>query len=504
MYIKLKADKDAYITNRIIKNVRKTSSNVGEAGTLDLFKLYGYTTSGSTPNVELSRILLHYDLTRLRTLHTARKIDISSPSFNVKLKLFDVYGGQPTPKQFTVAVHPLSHSFDEGQGRDVAQYSDRDVCNFLTGSALGGLWSSEGCNYGGGLPGGVDYVTASVNVLAGTSLAQTQLFATGEEDLDVDVTLIVSATIAGLLPDEGYRIAFSTTNEGDTHSYFVKRFASRHAHDESKHPQLIVRFDDSIQDDSTQLTVDSTGYIFLYNYNMGRLAHITSGSSLTNITGSNSLILKMVTEISGGTHTLQFSGSQHALGTYPVTGVYSASINIPSTNAVVAAKLIQSGSVKFTPIWSSLDGTVGYHTGSTIVVSAPNRGGTMIDNKSYTVSVHNVLSSYATDVTAMMRVHIVDRSALPTSSKLPIELPGLVVRDVHYQVRDAVTNNIEVPFDTTYNSTRVSSDSSGMYFKLDANSLTPERTYVIDVLVALGDSQYVFKQASPAFRISNK
>ena len=41
MYRILSASKDAYITNKIInQSFRATDANVGQAGTLDLFKLY--------------------------------------------------------------------------------------------------------------------------------------------------------------------------------------------------------------------------------------------------------------------------------------------------------------------------------------------------------------------------------------------------------------------------------------------------------------------------------
>jgi hypothetical protein len=76
-----------------------------------------------------------------------------------------------------------------------------------------------------------------------------------------------------------------------------------------------------------------------------------------------------------------------------------------------------------------------------------------------------------------------------------------VVRDVHYQIRDAVTDIIEIPFDTVNNSTRVSNDTAGMYFKLDTSNLTSGRSYVIDVLITTGDNQQLYKSASPAFRV---
>ena len=122
----LKSDKDTYITNKVIKGKRQLNANVGLAGTLDLFKLYGASLSGSFKNTELSRILIHFDLDPLRSLISSGKIDINDPSFWCKLHLKDVYGSQPTPTNFQVSVFPLSASFDEGIGRNVTYYSDYD------------------------------------------------------------------------------------------------------------------------------------------------------------------------------------------------------------------------------------------------------------------------------------------------------------------------------------------------------------------------------------------
>lgn len=504
MYLVLRPDKDAYITDRVIKGKRVHQANVGAAGSLDLFKLYGVSTSGSNPNIELSRLLIHYDLQPLRDLVAAGKVDPSNPSFKCTLKLFDVFGGQPTPANFTVTVHPLSRSFDEGLGRDVVYYADRDVCNFLSGSRAQGAWLLSGCNLGGGLPGSVDYITASINVAGGASLRSSQLFKTGEEDLEVDVTLAVSATLAGLLPDEGFRIALDEALETDQRSYFVKRFGGRTAFNEDKRPRLIVKFDDSIQDDSQALYFDSPSYLFLYNYVRSAPANLTSGSALTPITGSNSLVLKLVTEVSGGWYTLAFSGSQHKYGIFPATGIYSASVLLPSTDAVLAAKLAQSGSVKLTPIWGSLDGTVTYQTGSAITLYAAQRGASTIDNQRLIVTVHGIRDTIFSDENPVIRVHLFDGTApLVMASRLPVEQPSIVVRDVHWQVRDDVTGLVEIPFDTQNNSTRLSSDANGMFFRLNASNLTRERSYVIDILVVAGTNRQVYRNASPVFRVSD-
>lgn len=515
MYRIFKADKDTYITNQVINGSRAENANVGAAGSLNLFKLYGHTTmdatgslvtadsSGSRPNIELTRLLIHYDIDDLRDLVAAGKIDPGNSSFNATVKLFDVYGGQPTPSNFTVALYPLSRSFDEGLGRDVVYCSDRDTSNFLTGSRAQGPWLMSGC-LSGGLPGTVDYITASSLILNGTSLKSVQTFTTGEEDLEIDVTTIVSATLAGLLPDNGFRISFDSSIENDHYTYFVKRFASRTAFNESKHPRLIVKFDDSIQDDVLSLELDSPSYLFLYNYVRQAPANLTSGSASTPITGSNCLILKLMTEISGGWHTLSFTGSQHTRGIFAVTGVYSASVTLPSTDTTLMTKLAQSGTIKLTPVWGSLDGTLSYLTGSAIYAYAPSRGAQVIDDKKFTVTVHGLKPDYFSDEEPVFRTNVFDvTSQTIRFSRLPVEHPGVVVRDVHYQVRDSVSGIIEIPFDTTYNSTRLSSDANGMYFKLDMTNLTKERSYVIDILVVTASGRTTYKAASPVFRVTD-
>ena len=40
MYRIVQSDKDTYITNKIVGQIRVTDANVGQAGTIDLFKLY--------------------------------------------------------------------------------------------------------------------------------------------------------------------------------------------------------------------------------------------------------------------------------------------------------------------------------------------------------------------------------------------------------------------------------------------------------------------------------
>lgn len=500
MYKTIKANKDAYVTDRVVAGVRKQNANTGHSATLNLFKLYGATLSGSNPNIELSRLLVQFDLTDLRELVSEGRLDVNSTSFNCNLMLFDVYGGQPTPNKFIVSVNPLSKSFDEGLGRDVVLYGDNDTCNFLTASQNSGHWFMSGANLGGLAHDAVDYITSAIINNVTTSMGVEQFFATGEEDLVVDVTHIISSTLAGDIPDSGFRLAFTSSIETDTKTYFVKRFASRHAYNVDKRPKLIIKYDDSIQDDSNNFYVNSPATLFFYNYIAGELSNVTSGSSLTPVTGQDSLMLKLITSTSSGSLEYSFSGSQHTIGFNNVTGIYSASIFVPS-NDLINENLTASGSISFTPVWHSLDGTVSFLSGSVIKAYPPQRNSTSLSTKRFVVSVTNTPVEVSNNENIVFKLNIASPSAVVTTSKTPIIASSLMFKNVFYGIRDVESNAMIIPFDVFKGSTRVSSDDSSMYFVVDTSNLSVGKSYVIDVLIKLAGVEVIHKSVCSPFRV---
>lgn len=501
MYKVLWPISDSYITNRVIDGVRRYDANVGAAGSLDLYKLYGYTStrSGSLtfPNTELTRLLVKFDLGSLRKSVSIGEVDVNSPTFRCKLMLFDVDGGQPTPKNFTVNVCPLSSSFEEGLGRDVVLYTDSDVCNWHTSSFANGAWLSSGCSAAGDDTGPCDYMTGA----SGVSTVFSQFFSSGEEDLCIDVTSAVSGVLAGTIPDCGFRISLSAAHEVDNHSYFVKRFASRTAFNELMRPRLAFGFDDSLQDDVNDMRLGDVGYLFLRNYRHDAPANLVSGSQ--EITGSGCLVLRLDTPVSGGLLSLSFTGSQHFVGTNPRTGVYSASVTIPSDVPALQEQIRVSGSIIFTPVWESLDGTMAYHTGSVVVVRNADSGDENRASRHLNVSVIGLGDCLWTNERRTARIDIFDVSSpqLRRGSRLPVTRPSAVFRDVHWQLRDLMTGRVIVPFDLENNSTRASNDASGMYFEFDASNTIKGRSYVIDVMVVTGNDRQVYSAASSPFKV---
>jgi len=510
MYRRLKATKDCYITNKIIRNsFRATDANTGEAASLDLFKLYDESNiSGDDTPIELTRILIKFDLDPLRAL-TSSILDFSSPSFKCELKLHDVYGGQTLPSNFKTIIFPLSQSFDEGVGRDVTKFQDIDAANFLTASISGDsaiAWFLSGANKQGLLGSDDIDIIASGNLSDGNGIVdlwESQTFTNGTEDLSVDITTIVSGVLAGQIPDHGFRISFSGSQETDDKTRFVKRFSSRHNSNTRKRPEIAVKYNDSIQDHHSSFFFNMSGSLFLNNFERGAAANIVSGSSLEKVSGNDSLILKLVT----GSYSKSITASQHSVGDLFMTGVYSASfaINTFGTDSVndsdtIADFATKSGSIEFTTYWNSTDGTVGFHTGS-VVIKKPITTGFANTATRYTVNITNIKQSYRPGRTVNLRFVAYDADEKVAAKKFPLYRASEIATNCHYQIRDAYSNDIIIPFDTTNNSTLMSTDSDGMSFDIFTSDFEVGRSYEADVMIKHGESDQIFKSVGGIFRI---
>lgn len=503
MYLVLSASKDTYITNKIIgSSFRATDSNFGQAGTLDLFKLYDENIiAGETNPIELSRILIKFDYKPLNDLMTS-KLDINSNSFKCNLVLSDVYGGQPTPTNFKIAVFPLSRSFDEGVGRDVVGLRDIDVCNFLTASVSTGnveKWYVTGANALGLLGSNNIDIISSGNLNDGNGIVDLwadQTFSSGEEDLNVDITKIVSGTLAGLIPDCGFRISFSGSMETDQFTRFVKRFTSRNATNVGKRPKIVVTYNDLVRDNHENFFFNEQGKLFLSNNIRGIPRNILSGTSLTEIKGENCMKLLLST----GSFTKQFNVSQFKYGSNYVTGVYYADAILNSyENSTVYNHLIGTSSVSFKEIWGSNDGTVGFLTG-TLTAHRPDTLQFDVDLERITVSMTNMRAAYEQNEQYRFRIFIEDITRQFISQKLPIENKGIFVEEIFYQVRDTDLNEILIPFHNP--GTAVSNDTTSHYFDFNMISLPRGRTYTFDFKINRQGSELVFRDVAAKFRVN--
>lgn len=510
MYRIISASKDTYITNRIINNsFRATDANVGQAGTLDLFKLYAESISGSdTTPTEVSRLLIKFDLGEVTSLHNEGVIDVADESFKARVILHDVYGGQTTPSNFDVILFPLAKDFDEGIGYDIANFTDLDATNYITASINAGnitAWDLPGANKSGSLSDESKDIIVSGTILGQSSpvsLSPFQRFVSGEEDLDIDVTTIVSASAKGLIPDKGFLIALSGAFEKDTNSYFVKRFASRNSASTAIRPKLVIQFDDSLQDNHEDFIFGITGSLYLNNYHRGELSNIVTGLASDELAGDDALKLKIVT----GSFKKIISANQAYLGsnTNRLTGIYSASfaINQFDTSNVNGDSLKQhieaSGSITFNEIWTNSDETITYLS-SSLTISKPNRSALYFNERRILTTVLNLKDRYRQDEKVKIRVFAENANRSVVFVKTPLEKKSEIFHQMYYRVKDFQDNRIIVPFDTTGNSTKLSSDSEGMYFDFYMDSLPRGRTYVFEFLIKLNNIDTVISDAASKF-----
>mgnify|MGYP003135127592 CR=1 FL=1 len=511
MYRILTASKDTYITNKIISNdIRAKDANVGQAGTLDIFKLYAESTSGSdTSPTELSRVLIKFDLDPLRAM-TASSLDISHNSFKCFLKLKDVYGGQTTPSKFRLLVAPLSKAFDEGGGRDIISFSDLDSSNFMTASVAGTtpeVWTFDGANKEGLLGSDDLDIITSGNLHDGEGSAafiwKDQLFESGKEDLSIDITRIVSGVLKGQIPDHGLRISLSGTMETDDKTRFVKRFASRHATTVEHRPKIVVHYNDSQIDHHKNFYFNLTGSLFLNNFHRNQPAHMLDGRTGNEVKGSNCVVLRL----ESGSHdhgtffTYSVTGSQHVIGTHAITGVYSASFAIGAfASGTLRSEIVNAASATFSTYWGSTDYKVGFHTGSLVIQNVKRSSFDNAPDKLF-LNVTNLRSKYSSFEKARMRVFVENLGKEVVFKKKPLESTSEIYTQMHYRVRDAFNGKIIIPFDEKYKGTLLSTDSDGMFFDLYMDSLPSGRVYSFDFLIKDFGTDRVFTNVGSKFRV---
>lgn len=535
MYRILSASRDTYIQNKIIAGERCTASNVGQAATLDLYKLYDETTLLSASTVlsgviELSRLLIKFDFDTIQQI-TGSYLNTNDSTFKAYLSLKDVYGGQTTPSNFTIRLCALSSSWDEGRGSDVISYRDLDTVNFLSSSS-GIAWAGEGASVSGTLGDvGIDIITSG-NLGSGlVDLTVSQTFARGDENLLLDVTTLVSAGMAGVIDNHGWRLSFSDAEENDANTYFVKRFGTKQAQSTALRPQLIIKYNDQVQDDSGNAMFNTSGSqsIFTYNRVDGVAQNFFSGS--TEIAGNECVILNLyagkyityttssfsITHSASINHltrswymiTQSFTGSQAVIGAVPSVGIYSASVNMNTiTNSTLRDFLTASKSQEFRYEWlspidaSNLETNISYSytpfASGKATWKLPQGSISNFDEENWVVNVTNLKQHYRNIERAKLRLFILDYNTEQAASRIPLKPRSMIFDNIMWQVRKAYTGEIIIPFDDP--GTLCSYDGEGMYFNLWMADLYPGEVYELQFLInhggkdcLIGRSGFVFK-----------
>ena len=505
---------DTYITNKIVNNSeRATGANVGYASTVDLFKLYGETTlrgvagvctiggvehldkteqecatEGGTfePNLtELSRGLIYFDLDQLKS-EIENQVDVATEaSLKVVLKMFDVQGTQVAPANFTLELCPLTVAFEEGIGDNIVTFGDSFNANWLSPST-GATWDD----------GGVDYSDPTKHYI-GTAI-DSQTFTSGVEDLEMDVTTFVKNHWANsaTTPNHGWMLKFTQTFEENTKSYFVKRFSSRHARNPLLRPKLEASWSSYYEDDHLNLTVGRENKLSIRNFVNGEPTNVDADTTtgvrlrLTWPDLETSTWIRFMRLNTGQVNSTDSVVEPVSIAGITQTGMYEARFTpnyFQTSESELRDHLIASGSLLIQERWDYQDRATGIvtllHSGS--ITLHDQRGVLSAAPTDYRFSLLDVKSIYESSESPTIRLFVRDRNLADEPVRIPIQLPSKVISKAYYQVKDTNNSKILIAFsdqlDTPDESTRISRDSNGMYFKFPVSVLPKGRTYTIDI-----------------------
>jgi len=287
------------------------------------------------------------------------------------------------------------------------------------------------------------------------------------------------------LPNYGFGIALTGSQETALRSYYTKKFFARGTEFHFKKPVIEARWNSSVQDDranffyssSLATAAENLNTIYLYNYFRGRLRNIPSigtGSIYVSFfSGSSDDTApsgSAITLVADGTHVLSASPTV-VTGGYVSTGIYSASVALTAAATPVATLY---------DVWHNGDLTTQFQTG-TISPEILKNSMTAPSNE-YVLSITNMKPAYRPDETARFRLFTRQKDWNPTIYTRAVATPEVyIVESGSYEVYRVVDDLKVIPYGTgSDGETIISYDASGSYFDLDMSMLESGYMYGIN------------------------
>jgi len=445
------ANLDNTITNAYKSNLRTraTGSNMGQADVSEVFSIYGRQSASSA---ELSRVLTQFNVSTISSDRTAGTIPASG-SVSFYLRLFNAETSKTVPKNFTIVAQAISKSWAEGDGLDLENYKDSGKSNWVSASTTT-AWDTAGGDYH-------------------TSPTFTQTFATGLEDLEIDITSLVEEWIDGTKENYGVGIRLTSSLESAVTSYYTKRFFARGTQYFFKKPVIEARWNSSTGDDrgdfymssSLAPAADNLNTLYLYNYVRGQLTNIPA-------IGTGEIYVDLYETLGGSALTQEISTP--ATGGYVSTGIYSCSVCITGTYTTLR------------DVWYS--GSTEYFTGT---ISPQTFGAAAVStgNNRYITKIKNLRNKYFSEEEARFNVYVRSKNWSPTIYTVASsEIENTIIPSASYRVYRVLDGYNAIPHGTGSDlQTLLSYDVSGNYFNLDMSLLEPGYEYGIKL--AFYDSQ---------------
>ncbi len=458
---KFTASADNTITNAYYPNslTRAIYANIGAADSLELFSIF---ISGS--ETQKARILVQFPINEISSSRVSNNIPASG-SVNFFLKMFNVEHPETVSKRYYASISPLSSSWDEGNGLDLENYSDKG----LSGSTgYGSNWvfrSSTG--------GSQSWMTQGGDKISGYE--KTFYFDSGLEDLEVDITNIVEAQISNIIPNNGLLINISGAYEDGTNqtTYYTKRFSARSSEYFYKVPSIEARWESTVKDDrgnffyySPNLSnADNNQNVYFYNKINNVLKNLPN-----NVVPLFSLYDEDGVFLTGSIATSKVN-----------TGIYKATVSI-------------TGNIEqnLKDVWYS--GSNQYYTGS---IAAKNRQ--FADSavlQEYVLNITNLKNTYKNTEKPSLRVFVREKDWSPNIYKIANkELNPLIFNNLYYKISRVVDNKTIIDYGISPIAyTLCSYDKNGNYFDLDMNILQPGYSYAVTFMFLSQDIKTEFKE----------
>ena len=446
MIFRIYPTKDTTITNDYLRftRTRATGSNLGGSEELEVFKAAGVSgVIGDASSSSLGRVLMQFDLGLFSSLTASGIIPTSGSKYFLRMNHKSMWGPQPT--SFDMLVRPISSSWDEGVGRDVVGLLDLGFANWVKPTSTS-FWNSPGGDL-------LSSPTASFH------------FDTGFENLEADVTAIVSSWLSGSIPNNGISVSLTPQVESDSLyvDYCRKKFYSRQTDFLDRGPYIEVRSDDSLRDDRVNMQWSRTGSLWLYNIVGGQRADLAVGPISVTIADRSGTLLSLT-------------------ASHRQTGLYSVSFALPTGS--------YSGSV-FTDSWGS--GSFALMTGSFSFVDAGPVPG--VSQLPLSARVRDLQDEYSVDDVVSFEVLFRRKShSVPVLQTASLAAVPYIVERAYYAIENDATRERVIPFGTGSDHTRLSYGQDGNSFQFFMSNLHRGNVYRILFLAFDQGRQQVIDQ----------
>jgi hypothetical protein len=481
------ATADNTITNAFNSTLttRGTGSNMGASDILEVFSIYGQTSSSAGYTTEESRILIDFPISSIYSDRFYGYIP-NNGSVNFFLKLYNADHSSTTPTKFSLIAPSVSASnrnpqvWTEGFGLDMDEYTDEGVSNWIYTST-----NVPWVNQGG------DFYTGASDVYS------SQYFEKGTEDLEVNVTNQIENYIdyvyfSGQTASLGFGILLSSSNSQDTRSYYTKKFFGRESEFQLWRPHIEARWNSQVADDrgnfyisSSLLSTENVNTIYLYNYKNGKATNIPS-------IGQGNVYVKIYETLGGASSSMPIAGGVSSGNTSVVTGGWVST-------GIYSASFAYTGSAStIYDVWYSGSNT--YHTGTIYPLVYNASDNAEIPN--YVLKVSNAQQKYYQNDKPRFRLFIRQKDWSPTIYTVAsTQIEPTIIENTYYRLFRIQDNFEVVPYGTASSTqhTLLSFDVSGNYFDFDMSIL--EKGYMYGFKFAfdlqqngqIEEQPYIFK-----------